>query len=537
MNDTATHPPSSATTCSKVFPTINPEKRRTNTLARVNEYLLGVDMGTGSTKGVLARPEGSVVATAARTHAMSLPRSGWAEMDAEVDWWQDVVEVVNELAGQATDGQVAGLCVCGLGPCLLVADADSRPLRQGILYGIDTRATAEISELNRRYGERAIQERCGKALTSQAVGPKLLWVRHHEPEVWKRTRRWYSSHSYVVARLTGEYVLDHHTASQCDPMYDLAANDWNHDWAEELAPGLELPRLAWPGEVVGTLHAEAATACGLPKGLPVCAGTIDALGEALSAGVRGSGDLMLMYGSTLFFIGALDQMQTHPRLWTTAGVEPGSYALAAGMATSGSLTTWVQGLTGGAPFDQLVDEAASTKAGADGLLVLPYFAGERAPIFDPAARGVVAGLTLRHGRGHLLRAAYEGIAFGARHILESFDEAAGFPRRLVGVGGGTQGGLWPQIVTDVTGRLQQLPVQTIGASYGGAQLAGIGAGLVAADAQWAEVATELEPDLEHRALYDELYATYRELYPATLPSVHRLAELQNETPKGSRALV
>jgi len=496
----------------------------------VSEYLLGVDMGTGSTKGVLARPDGSIVATATRSHAMSLPRSGWAEMDAERDWWGDFRAVVAELVGQAGDGAIAGLCVSGLGPCLLMADADVRPLRQGILYGIDMRATAEIAELTERFGAPEILRRCGKELSTQAVGPKLLWVRRHEPEVWAATRRWYSAHSFVVARLTGEYVLDHHTASQCDPLYELADGAWNEAWAAEIAPGLELPRLAWSGEVVGTLHAAGAAETGLPEGLPVCAGTVDAWAEAFSAGVRGSGDLMLMYGSTMFFVGVLDAMATHPGLWTTAGVEPGAFTLAAGMATSGSLTAWVQKLTGGAPFEQLVAEAARIPAGADGLLVLPYFAGERTPIFDPSARGVVAGLTLRHGRGHLFRAVYEGIAFGIRHILESFDEASGAPARLVAVGGGTQGGLWTQIVTDVTGRPQQLPAQTIGAAYGGALLAGVGVGLVAPDADWSEVATQLEPDEERREVYDELYGAYRELYPASRDAVHRLAALQDDTP-------
>ncbi len=496
----------------------------------MSEYLLGVDMGTGSTKGVLARPDGTIVATASRSHAMTLPRSGWAEMDAERDWWGDFVAVARELGAQATDGPIAGLCVSGLGPCLLMADADARPLRQGILYGIDMRATAEIEELTARFGEEEILRRCGKELSTQAVGPKLLWVRRNEPDVWERTRRWYSAHSFVIARLTGEYVLDHHTASQCDPLYDLAANAWNAAWAEEVAPGLALPRLAWSGEVVGALHAVAAAACGLPEGLPVCAGTVDAWAEAFSAGVRRSGDLMLMYGSTMFFVEVLDGMTTHPGLWTTAGVDPGSYTLAAGMATSGSLTTWVQELTGGAPFDRLVAEAAETGPGADGLLVLPYFAGERTPIFDPSARGVVAGLTLRHRRGHLFRAVYEGIAFGIRHILESFDEASGAPARLVAVGGGTQGGLWTQIVTDVLDRPQQLPDQTIGASYGDALLAGIGTGLVAPDTDWSQVSTELEPRPEHRAIYDELYGAYRELYPASRGPVHRLAALQDGAP-------
>lgn len=488
---------------------------------------MGIDMGTGSTKGVLTDPAGTIVATATRSHAMQLPRPGWAEMDAERDWWGDLVAVCSELLTGVDAEAVAGLCVSGLGPCLLPCDAQLRPLRPGILYGVDMRATAEIEELTERFGREAILARCGKDLSTQAVGPKLLWLQHNEPDVWARTRRWYSAHSYAVAKLTGEYVLDHHTASQCDPLYDLAANAWAQDWAEAVAPGLELPRLAWAGDVVGTVTGAAAAETGLPAGTPVSAGTVDAWAEAFSAGARRPGDLMLMYGSTVFFVQVLERPSAHPGLWTTAGVDAGSLTLAAGMATSGSLTAWMQELTGGAPFEQLVQEAATTPPGADGLVVLPYFAGERSPIFDPLARGVIAGLTLRHHRGHLFRAVYEGIAFGIRQILEFLDDAAGASSRIIAVGGGTKGGLWTQVVTDVTGRPQELPAQTIGASYGDALLAAIGAGLVPADTDWSQLASRLEPEPAHRAVYDELYATYCELYPATREQVHRLASIQS----------
>jgi xylulokinase len=489
-------------------------------------YLVGVDMGTGSTKGVLVEPDGTVVASASRPHQMSLPRPRWAEMDAEADWWGDTVAVIRELVSGVDAGSVLGVCVSGLGPCLLVGDSDDRPLRAGILYGIDMRATKEIAELTERFGADAILERCGKELSTQAIGPKLLWVRRHEPDVWERTRRWYSSHTFVVARLTGEYVLDHHTASQCDPLYDIAANAWATDWADDVAPGLERPRLVWPSEVVGEVTASAADATGLRVGTPVCAGTVDAWAEGFSAGVRAPGDLMLMYGSTMFFVQGVAAPSAHPGLWTTAGVEGGSYTLAAGMATSGSLTTWLQELVGGVPFDQLVAEAASTPAGADGLVVLPYFAGERTPIFDPDARGVVAGLTLRHRRGHLFRAVYEGIAYGIRQILEVLEAAAGPASRVVAVGGGTQGGLWTQIVTDVTGREQVLPAQTIGASFGDALLAAIGTGVVPPETDWSRVANRLVPDPSVRGIYDELYDTYCQLYPATRKQVHRLAAVQ-----------
>src|SRR5829696_100453 len=496
----------------------------------MNSYVLGIDIGTGSSKAVLARIDGSIVKSAVRHHEISLPRPGWAEMDAERDWWGEVAELARELTGGA-DGPVQGVCVSGLGPCLLVCDAAFAPLRPAILYGLDMRATTEIAELTTRYGSEAILSRCGKDLSTQAVGPKMVWVQKNEPNVWAITKRVFSAHSFIVARLTGEYTLDHHTASQYDPLYDINAQDWAGDWAADVMAGVELPRLAWSGEVVGTVQRAAAEATGIAEGTPVCAGTVDAWAEAFSAGVRHPGDLMLMYGSTMFFVQVLASLAKHSGLWSTSGIEPGSRTLAAGMATSGSLTGWVQSLSGGAPFGQLVAEAAETPPGSDGLLLLPYFAGERTPIFDAHARGVIAGLTLRHRRGHLFRAAYEGIAFGIRQILEFYEQTAEPPRRLVAVGGGTQGGLWTQIVTDVTNRTQVVPVQTIGASLGDALLAAIGTGLVPPESDWADIGVHLEPDPRNRELYDSLYADFCVLYPATRETVHRLARLQHEDPQ------
>ena len=494
----------------------------------VSDLVLGIDVGTGSSKGVLTTIEGTIIAAASRPHDISLPRPGWAEVDADEIWWADIVEITRQLTAELGEGEIRGVCVSGVGPCLLLCDAEMRPLRPAILYGIDMRATAEIEELTQRYGNDEIVRRGGSALSTQAVGPKMLWTRRHEPQTWEKARRWYNSNSYAVARLTGEYVLDHHTASQCDPLYDINAHDWLTDWAHDIAPGLELPRLAWPSDVVGTVTQAAANETGLPVGTPVSAGTVDAWAEAFSVGVRRPGDVMLMYGSTAFLIQVLHELRRDPVLWTTAGVDPGSYTFAAGTATSGSLTGWLQRLTGDAPFAELIAEAAAVPPGSDGLLVLPYFAGERTPIYDPKARGMFAGLSLRHERGHLFRAVYEGIAFGIRQILEFLDQAGGASDRITAVGGGTQGELWTQIVSDVTGREQQIPQQTIGASYGDALLAAIGTKLVPADTDWARAHLTVTPDPGAREVYERLYPTYCEIYPKNREFMHRLAEMQED---------
>lgn len=487
---------------------------------------LGIDIGTSSSKGVLVSRHGEVLARASRPHETSTPHPGWVEHDAETVWWNDFRALAAELAGAAAGASLSGLAVSGIGPCLLPADGAGRPLRPAILYGVDTRATAEIAELTEELGAEEILRRGGTPLSSQAVGPKIRWVARHEPGVYERTELMLMASSYLVLRLTGRYVLDHHSASQCDPMYDQNELDWAPDWAALVAPGIRLPELAWPTEVVGTVTAEAARETGLPQGLPVTAGTVDAWAEATSVGVRAPGDVMVMYGTTMFLIQVLARPRPDPGLWTTSGVFPGTRTLAAGMATSGAVTDWLRRLVG-ADFATLAGEAAEVPSGSRGLLVLPYFAGERTPIFDPDARGIIAGLTLSHGRAELYRAALEGIAYGVRHNLEVMRTAGGAATRLVAVGGGTQGGLWTSIVSDVTGTAQQIPAETIGACLGDAALAALATGTDVDHDAWNPTAHTIHPDSTRAAHYDTFYRRYRDLYPATAGIAHFLAAEQH----------
>jgi xylulokinase len=188
---------------------------------------LGIDIGTSATKAVLAGPEGEILALAEVEHGMDLPAPGRAEQDAELTWWGDVLIACRAITARAPGADIAAVTVSGLGPCLVACDAEVRPVRPAILYGIDTRAEAEIGQLNDQLGAEDIVRRGGSALSSQAVGPKIMWLRRHEPQAWARTRFLHSAHDFITHRLTGEYVLDHHTASQFDPLYDMAAGAWN----------------------------------------------------------------------------------------------------------------------------------------------------------------------------------------------------------------------------------------------------------------------------------------------------------------------
>ncbi len=308
----------------------------------------------------------------------------------------------------------------------------------------------------------------------------------------------------------------------------MGAAAWAMDWASDVVPGLDLPRLAWSNEVVGRVHAEGAAATGIPVGTPVVAGTIDAWAEALSAGVRDPGDTMLMYGTTMFMVEIAREFRPLASLWSTQGVFEGTSTYAAGLSVSGGLTVWLRDIVG-MEFEPLIEEAARTPAGADGLVVLPYFGVARSPIFDPLARGLIFGLTLEHGRGHLYRALLEGSAYEVRHNLEVMADAGAAPDHLTAVGGGTKSGLWTQIVSDVTGLRQVIPAITIGASYGDAMLAADGAGLAGVAAGWNGPAETLDPSPAARGGYDELYAVYRSLYPATRDQAHAVARLRRDT--------
>jgi xylulokinase len=492
---------------------------------------LGVDVGTSSTKGVLVDRDGTVLRSATREHTVDRPHPGWVETDGAV-WWQEFASISRELLA-AGDVELTAVGVSGMGPCVLLTDGAGTPLRPAILYGVDTRATAQIHALTAEFGEREILERCGSALTTQAVGPKLRWVADHEPDVFARAELLFMPASWLGYQLTGRYGLDFHSASQCTPLFDTEALAWHRPWADGITGGIELPPLRWAGEVLGQVTTAASARTGIPPGVPVITGTIDAWSEAVSAGAHHTGDLMLMYGTTMFLVHTVAERLTTPSMWGTVGALPGTRNLAGGMATSGAITGWLRELFGRPDYPQLLAEAEAAGPGARGLLMLPYFAGERTPVMDPDARGVVAGLTLRHTRGDLYRAALEATGLAVRHNVEVMAEAGARIERVVAVGGGTQGDLWTQIVSDITGLSQVIPSKTIGASFGAAFLAAQLDGPVSID-QWNPAVGTRLPDPAVRAEYDELYSLYRELYTSTTATVHALAAREQRTARTTR---
>ena len=483
---------------------------------------LGVDVGSSSTKGALVTLDGRVVAVAERRHELRSLAPGRVEHDSS-EWWREFASVSRELLkGRAV--QLEAVSVSGLGPCLLPADGDGRPVRAAISYGVDTRATEQIAELYRSYPISRIDEVCGHALTSQSVGPKMLWLRDNEPEVWARTRTFFTSGSYLVHRLTGRYVLDHTTASMCDPFYDARANAWDDQWVRELAPEIRFPELRWPDQIIGSVLPGVSGETGIPTGTPVAAGTMDFWAENIGCGAERPGDCMIAYGTTMSVSAVTSKVISSPALWSAPGSAADINHVGGATSTAGALTDWMRQLTSTPEYATLLSEAERVPAGSRGLLVLPYFSGERSPIHDPDARGVMVGLSLSHGRGEMYRAVLEAIALSVRHVLSVVDAAGVGVDRVVAVGGGVRGPLWARIVSDVIGRPQQVPSVPLGAAYGDALVAARGAG-VAQTGRWGHVEREIEPDPRTAALYDELFVLYRQLDEATRTIAHTLSKV------------
>ena len=487
-------------------------------------YTLGIDIGTFESKGVLVDGDGEIVASAARQHEMLVPREGWAEHRAEEDWWGDLVAITREIleSSRIDPGEIAAMGCSAIGPCMLPVDRQGNPLMNGVLYGVDTRSEKEIEEITQRYGEDSLIAGCGNALTSQSVGPKIMWLKRNHGDLYDKTAVFHTATSFLVRRLTGVDRLDHYTAANFSPLYTLDSGGWAPDFAEGIIESERLPGIGWTTDIAGTVTAAASRATGLKEGTPVITGTIDAAAEAVSVGVRGDGEMMMMYGSTIFIIMPTGDRVTDRRLWYAPWLFEGQHASMAGLATSGTLTQWFRerfapDIDRQTVFGLLTEEAAASPPGANGLILLPYFSGERTPIHDPHAKGVLFGLNLTHSRGDIYRALLEGIALSTGHVIETYREIGHAPERLYAVGGGTQNRVWTQATSDITGLPQIVRSKTIGACYGDAFLAALAIGAVSRDDidAWNPVERVIEPDPTNAEVYRNRYRTFRDLYEQT----------------------
>lgn len=484
-------------------------------------YTLGIDIGTFESKGVLVDASGAIIAQASRAHEMRVPRAGWAEHNADEDWWGDFVFITRKLLADSRidPKEIKAIGCSAIGPCMLPVDADGNALMNGVLYGVDNRAAAEVDELTKDIGEEVLLGRCGNALTSQSVGPKILWLKRNHPDLFARTTKINTSSTYIVQKLTGRTVIDHYTAANFSPLYDIETQDWTTELTDKIVDRDLLPDILWSSEIAGSVTAEAARLTGLAAGTPVLTGTIDAAAEAISVGVASPGEMMIMYGSTIFIIMPTAERVADPRLWYAPWLFEGQHACMAGLATSGTLTHWFRDqfakeLSREEAFPVLAREAAASPSGANGLIFLPYFSGERTPIHDPSAKGTLTGLNLTHTRGDIYRAMLEGIALGTGHVIETYRDAGAAPEKLFAVGGGVKNEVWAQTTSDIASMPQTLRKNSFGASYGDAFLAASAIGAVKLDdiETWNPAIGEIEPDASVAGLYSERLEQFKALY-------------------------
>ncbi|WP_103110367.1 FGGY-family carbohydrate kinase [Brevibacillus reuszeri] len=506
-------------------------------------YVMGIDIGTYESKGVLVDREGRRVAYQSLPHSLEIPQHGWAEHDAEKTWWHAVKTLSKALIaeGQKSAGFHASLIeavgISTIGPAVVPIDHNGNALRKAILYGIDTRASKEIDELNQKIGPAEILRKGGHYLSSQSAGAKILWIRNQEPSVYDQTACFLSGNGYLVYKLTKERVIDAYTACAFSPLFNLQKLDWDDERCAYVTEREKLPRIVWSHEIVGCVTPEAAEATGLSAGTKVIAGTADAMSESISVGAVNEGDMMIMYGSSTFFIQVIAEQTQTEKFWPSVHAVPNLHTLTGGTSTAGSITRWFvdQWLQPGESRDEgytrLTRLAEQSKPGANGLIMLPYFSGERTPIHHLQARGTWFGLTLKHTTGDLYRAILEGIGYSIRHNIEEMRLAGYPPRKLVAIGGGTKNRLWLQAVSSICSEGQYIPKVTYGAAYGDAFLAALGLGWydrLEEIESWVEYTEVILPQSKDAEIYEKYYRLYREIYEQTKGSMDALSSISKD---------
>ena len=488
----------------------------------VKSLYLGVDIGTYESKGVLVDIKGNIIAQSSKKHQLLVPQQGWAEHRPIEDWWNDFVFICNDLISKSkcNSSDIKAVTSSAIGPCMLPVDKNGNPLMNAVLYGVDTRASKEIIELNNLIGEKKIIEFGGNPLTSQSVGPKILWLKKNRKDIYDKTYKILNSTSFINFRLTGNFIIDHFSGANTIPFYDIKNQKWSNEISSDIIDLSILPDLVWTNDIIGEVSEKAATETGLAKGTLVTAGTIDAAAEAISVGVINPKDMMMMYGSTMYFIILTDKPIYDNRMWYAPWLFKGEHCSQAGLSTSGTLTHWFKNnfakdIDNENPFIILAKEAEKSPIGSNGIIFLPYFSGERSPIHDTHAKGTFFGLNLTHTRSDIYRSIFEGIAYGTNHVFETLKDLNNMPKNLFSVGGGTKNKLWSQTTSDVIGLNQILRTTTFGASYGDAFLSALACGDVAKEEinQWNKIDYSITANKKEE--YNKGYKFFRRLYEQT----------------------
>jgi xylulokinase len=491
-------------------------------------YVLGIDVGTGGTRALILDETGRIVASATEEHEpFASPQIGWAEQRPE-DWWRAAAVAIRKALGLAKlrGEQISCVGFSGQMHGAVMLDAAGAVVRPALIW-CDVRTEKQCRDLTERIGSnRLIQLTCNPALPNFTV-TKFLWVRENEPQNWSRVRSVMLPKDYVRFKLTGEKAIDVADASGT-LMLDVARRRWSREvlQAAEIDESL-LPSLHESPDICARVSTVGAQATGLSAGTPVVAGAGDQAAGAVGMGIVTPGAVSATIGTSGVVFAATDRPALDPqgRLHTFCHAVPGRWHVMGVTQAAGLSLRWFRDRfvcktveKGVDPYEQLTAEASTAPPGADGLLWAPYLMGERTPHLDAEARGMLAGLTASHTRGHVVRAILEGVAFSLKDTFTIFGEMNVPVNSIRLGGGGARSSLWRQIQADVYDHEVEIVEAEEGAAFGAAILAGVGAKIwpsvdVACESV-VRVVERIRPEATNVAVMNSSYKAYRRVYPA-----------------------
>lgn len=496
------------------------------------EILLGIDAGTSSVKVCAFDPNGRLLAKAQRSVPVITPYPLWVEIDLE-RYWELIAEAIKEVSARV--GPVTAIGLSTTCPTTVVLDADDKPLRPGIVY-LDGRTDELVHEITGRDATAYQASTGNRASPSTCWAANLLWLQRHEPQVWSKVHRVCMLNSFLALRLTGMLGIDPTQASYSGLM---DVRDSRACWVKDLMrlwhvrPEL-LPEICSGSALHGRVTAQAAALTGVPLGTPLALGVADTVAAAFAIGMRDSGTVFESVGTSGVITFCLERPDFASCFLNRHHILPGRWLAHGAMSTLGGSFGWlrskvwpeVQSL---AELERMAQESVP---GANGLIFLPYLAGERSPIWDAEASAAWIGLRLGHTRADMVRAVFEGAAFGLRQIMQrAQDQWKWHPSKLVGVGGGAHSRFWAQIKADVLQLDYGMAEFTDASALGAALLGGVAAqrydGLDDLSLPTINVASQyIKPGPRDRCdIYDHQFAVFAALYPALANSMHALAAL------------
>jgi FGGY-family pentulose kinase len=505
------------------------------------KYMLGIDCGTQSLRSAVVNLEGKLVGSATQACPVTHPRVGWAEQNAD-DWWAAAKATVPQALAQAgvSASDIAGVAVDGTSCTVVVADEKLRPLRPVILW-MDQRAHEQADRVT-ATGDPILRY-VGGSDSPEWMLPKALWLKENEPDTYERATWIFEGTDWLLHRLTGETTASLNCVT-CKWNYARPEGGWSQKMLQAIGldglPGKWPTRIVATGEQVGQLTADAAAALGLNPGTPVAEAGIDAYAAMLGLNVVQPGRMALVMGSSTCHMALCRDGIFGTGVWGPYpdALLPGTWVLEGGQTATGSIVKWFKDNFGAAqiaearqrgldPYEVLDEQAARVPPGCEGVVLLDYFQGNRTPLRDPLARGMVWGLSLPHTPAHLFRAIYEGTAMGTRHILEDIAQGGFEATGIYACGGGARSRLWLQIHADVCQVPIMLTAEPEATVLGTAMCAAVGAGVFGSLPQASEtmvhITDQIDPDPDQREVYDFYFDKYVRTYGCMKDLMHEVA--------------